>query len=195
MSGAQSNTAKCATTMLREIVGALIQGPFQSGLTQACLTSTHSHEEVSKAVLDYIKKWLPQRRIGILAGNSVHADRTFLVKYMPEVMEWLHYRFIFPIAQHAPILMKIYLVSLVCPYSHPQSVGANGTHNFRRFFCQSKSCPSRFNHPDLAKELCRRWYPQLGIPRLAESNHRSVNLPLVVHTSSPVLKRYFQGTG
>ncbi|KAJ6589809.1 ribonuclease H-like domain-containing protein [Mycena vulgaris] len=96
----------------------------QSGLTQACLTSTHSHEEVSEAVLNYIKKWVPQRRTGILAGNSVHADRSFLVKHMPEVMEWLHYRIID--------------VSSV-------------------------------------KELSRRWYPQLGIPKLAESNHRALD--------------------
>jgi oligoribonuclease len=57
--------------------------PFQSGLTQACLDSPHSHEDVTKAVAEYIKKWIPQRRVGILAGNSVHADRAFLVKHMP----------------------------------------------------------------------------------------------------------------
>ncbi|KAJ6593530.1 ribonuclease H-like domain-containing protein [Mycena capillaripes] len=96
----------------------------QSGLTQACLDSPHSHEEVSKAVLEYIKKWVPQRRVGILAGNSVHADRTFLAKHMPEITEWLHYRIID--------------VSSV-------------------------------------KELSRRWYPHLGIPKLAESNHRALD--------------------
>ncbi|KAJ7928455.1 oligoribonuclease, partial [Mycena leptocephala] len=64
----------------------------QSGLTQACLDSPHSQEEVSKTVLEYIKKWVPQRRVGILAGNSVHADRAFLVKHMPEITDWLHYR-------------------------------------------------------------------------------------------------------
>ncbi|KAJ6495760.1 ribonuclease H-like domain-containing protein [Mycena vitilis] len=96
----------------------------QSGLTQACLDSPHSHEQVSKAVLEYIKKWVPQRRVGILAGNSVHADRAFLVKHMPEITEWLHYRIID--------------VSSV-------------------------------------KELSRRWYPQLGIPKLAESNHRALD--------------------
>ncbi|KAF7321594.1 Exonuclease domain-containing protein [Mycena kentingensis (nom. inval.)] len=66
----------------------------ESGLTQACLDSPHTHEEVSKAVAGYIKKWVPQRRVGVLAGNSVHADRTFLVKHMPEIIEWLHYRII-----------------------------------------------------------------------------------------------------
>lgn len=66
----------------------------QSGLTSACLTSPHSHEYVSKAVLAYIKKWIPQQRVGVLAGNSVHADRSFLVEAMPEVVDWLHYRIV-----------------------------------------------------------------------------------------------------
>ncbi|KAJ7699632.1 ribonuclease H-like domain-containing protein, partial [Mycena rosella] len=96
-----------------------------SGPTQACLTSTHSHEAVSESVLNYIKKWVSQRRIGILAGNSVHADRSFLVKHMPEIIEWLHCRLFIS---------------------------------------------------DTAKELSRRWYlAQLGIPRLAESNHRALD--------------------
>lgn len=64
----------------------------QSGLTQACLTSPFSHDYVAKAVLNYIKKWIPNQRVGVLAGNSVHADRSFLVEEMPEVVNWLHYR-------------------------------------------------------------------------------------------------------
>lgn len=65
---------------------------IQSGLTQACMTSPHTREHVSKIVLEYIKKWVPQRRTAVLAGNSVHADRSFLVEEMPEVIDWLHYR-------------------------------------------------------------------------------------------------------
>ncbi|KAI0090729.1 ribonuclease H-like domain-containing protein [Irpex rosettiformis] len=64
----------------------------KSGLSQACLKSPHSTEFVAKAVLDYIKKWIPDQRVGVLAGNSVHADRGFLVEEMPEVVDWLHYR-------------------------------------------------------------------------------------------------------
>jgi oligoribonuclease (3'-5' exoribonuclease) len=79
-------------TVARNIVAVTNLRIFQSGLTQACLDSPHSQEEVSKTVLEYIKKWVPQRRVGILAGNSVHADRAFLVKHMPEITDWLHYR-------------------------------------------------------------------------------------------------------
>ncbi|THH05672.1 hypothetical protein EW146_g9837 [Bondarzewia mesenterica] len=63
-----------------------------TGLTQACLESPHSLSEVQDAVLNYIKLWIPDQRVGILAGNSVHADRSFLVKEMPAVIDWLHYR-------------------------------------------------------------------------------------------------------
>ena len=46
-------------------------------------------------MLSYIKKWIPDQRTGVLAGNSVHVDRAFLVEEMPEVTDWLHYR-LFP---------------------------------------------------------------------------------------------------
>lgn len=66
---------------------------LQSGLTEECLTSPHSMEFVTKEVLDYVKKWIPTPRIGVLAGNSVHADRAFLTEQMPELIDWLHYRY------------------------------------------------------------------------------------------------------
>lgn len=66
----------------------------QSGLTQACLASPYTKDYVSNAVLQYIKKWVPEQRTGVLAGNSVHVDRTFLSAEMPEVVDWLHYRII-----------------------------------------------------------------------------------------------------
>ena len=65
---------------------------LQSGLTQECLTSPHTTEEVEQKVLDYIKKWIPRERTGVLAGNSVHADRAFLVQEMPKITDHLHYR-------------------------------------------------------------------------------------------------------
>ncbi|TFK20783.1 ribonuclease H-like protein, partial [Coprinopsis marcescibilis] len=66
----------------------------QSGLTQACLNSPHSKEYVAETVLNYIKKWIPRQRVGVLAGNSVHVDRAFLSAEMPEVADWLHYRIV-----------------------------------------------------------------------------------------------------
>jgi len=42
--------------------------------------------------MKYIKKWIPQQRAAMLAGNSVHADKVFLAREMPEIVDWLHYR-------------------------------------------------------------------------------------------------------
>ncbi|KAI6107167.1 ribonuclease H-like domain-containing protein, partial [Pisolithus croceorrhizus] len=66
----------------------------QSGLTQACLSSPHTRDHVSHEVLQYIKRWVPEQRTGVLAGNSVHVDRMFLTVEMPEVVDWLHYRIV-----------------------------------------------------------------------------------------------------
>jgi oligoribonuclease len=64
-----------------------------SGLTQACIDSTTSPTEAAEGLLAYIKKYVPRARIALLAGNSVHADKAFLVKapYKP-IIDHLHYR-------------------------------------------------------------------------------------------------------
>ncbi|KAI8973996.1 ribonuclease H-like protein [Trametes punicea] len=65
-----------------------------SGLTEACLESPFTKEFVQSQVLSYIKKWVPRERIGVLAGNSVHMDRSFLVQEMPDIVDYLHYRIV-----------------------------------------------------------------------------------------------------
>src|SRR6267142_2097032 len=65
---------------------------IQSGLTAACLASKHTTASVQEEVMKYIKKWVPRQRTAMLAGNSVHADRAFLAREMPKVVDWLHYR-------------------------------------------------------------------------------------------------------
>ncbi|KAH8732332.1 oligoribonuclease-like protein [Phaeosphaeriaceae sp. PMI808] len=65
----------------------------QSGLTQACLDSMTTAEQAAEGLLKYIKKYVPERRTGLLAGNSVHADKSFLVKNpYKAVIDHLHYR-------------------------------------------------------------------------------------------------------
>ncbi|KAF2473439.1 ribonuclease H-like protein [Lindgomyces ingoldianus] len=64
-----------------------------SGLTIACTTSTTTPAEAASGLLQYIQKHVPKARTALLAGNSVHADKSFLVKqpYKP-VIDYLHYR-------------------------------------------------------------------------------------------------------
>ncbi|RSH86910.1 uncharacterized protein EHS24_005188 [Apiotrichum porosum] len=66
----------------------------KSGLTQACIDSPHSYEDVAAKVLEYIKRWIPEKGAGLLAGSSVHADMRFLLIGMPEVMKHLSYRIV-----------------------------------------------------------------------------------------------------
>ncbi|KAL8937004.1 MAG: hypothetical protein Q9211_003908 [Gyalolechia sp. 1 TL-2023] len=65
----------------------------RSGLTAASIASTTTAEEAANNLLAYIEKHIPRSRIGVLAGNSVHADKAFLRKPpFDSVIRHLHYR-------------------------------------------------------------------------------------------------------
>ncbi|MFC7405148.1 oligoribonuclease [Georgenia alba] len=64
-----------------------------SGLLDALETGMDM-AEAEAAVLEYIRRWVPEPRKAPLAGNSVGTDRTFLARDMPEVVEHLHYRIV-----------------------------------------------------------------------------------------------------
>ena len=64
-----------------------------SGLTQACLDSRTSAETAASELLKYVQKYAPERRRALLAGNTVHADKAFLVKEpWSNVTRHLHHR-------------------------------------------------------------------------------------------------------
>lgn len=65
----------------------------RTGLTAAVRASTTNPAAAAEALLAYIQRHVPAQRTALLAGNSVHADKAFLVRgpYAP-VMEYLHYR-------------------------------------------------------------------------------------------------------
>lgn len=64
----------------------------KSGLTAAVRASELSMADAERLLLDFIAEHVPEPRLAPLAGNSVHADRAFLRRYMPEVEAHLHYR-------------------------------------------------------------------------------------------------------
>src|SRR5690606_27601964 len=65
----------------------------KSGLTDAVLASTTSLDEAYDQTLAFIKQYcLP--KTGILSGNTIGQDRNFLAKYMPQIVDYLHYRMI-----------------------------------------------------------------------------------------------------
>jgi oligoribonuclease len=65
-----------------------------SGLLVAIGEATTTVAEAEQQVLDYIKRFVPERRKAPLCGNTISTDRTFIDHYMPELGDHLHYRMI-----------------------------------------------------------------------------------------------------
>ncbi len=65
-----------------------------SGLTEEIRTSTVTLAEAEKAVLEYIREWVPVGGSAPLAGNSIATDRAFIARDMPDLNSYLHYRMI-----------------------------------------------------------------------------------------------------
>ncbi|AKV55490.1 Oligoribonuclease [Bifidobacterium actinocoloniiforme DSM 22766] len=65
-----------------------------SGLIDEWNREGLSLEEAQRQVVDYVKRFLPKRGKAHLAGNSVGSDKKFLNRYMPDLMDLLHYRVI-----------------------------------------------------------------------------------------------------
>ncbi|KAI9798190.1 MAG: hypothetical protein M1833_004939 [Piccolia ochrophora] len=64
-----------------------------TGLIEAALASTMTPEQAASGLLEYVKKYIPEERTALLAGNSVHADKAFLSKRpYNKVLDHLHYR-------------------------------------------------------------------------------------------------------
>jgi oligoribonuclease len=70
----------------------VVQMHGMSGLTEAVRESTLTVPEAEQQVLEFVRRHVPEARVAPLAGNSVHADRAFLRRYMPELEAHVHYR-------------------------------------------------------------------------------------------------------
>lgn len=53
-----------------------------------------SVEEAERKVIKYVKQFTPEGVKPLLAGNSIGSDKKFLDRFMPGLMEHLHYRVI-----------------------------------------------------------------------------------------------------
>lgn len=79
--------------VIRAMNGWCKEQHISSGLIQAVQQSSHTVQEAEKETLDVIKKYC-KPGMGMLAGNSVWSDRSFLRKYMPNLLNYLHYKLI-----------------------------------------------------------------------------------------------------
>ena len=82
-------TPEAALEAMDEVVVQMHRG---SGLTDAIRQATMTVEEAEAQVLQFVTKHVPAARTAPLAGNSVHADRAFLARYMPALEAYVHYR-------------------------------------------------------------------------------------------------------
>ena len=65
-----------------------------SGLTDAVRQSTTSLAEAEERLLTYVRSHVPDPRKAPLCGNTIATDRAFLVRDMPALDSWLHYRMV-----------------------------------------------------------------------------------------------------
>jgi oligoribonuclease len=63
----------------------------RSGLIDKVRASTLSEAQAEQQLLAFIQKYVPKAS-SPLCGNTISQDRRFLVKYMPKLEAWLHYR-------------------------------------------------------------------------------------------------------
>jgi oligoribonuclease len=63
----------------------------RSGLIDKVKASTLSEADVEAQCLEFIKQHVPTR-ISPMCGNSIGQDRRFMVRYMPQLEAYFHYR-------------------------------------------------------------------------------------------------------
>ncbi|MCY7319623.1 MAG: oligoribonuclease [Ramlibacter sp.] len=63
----------------------------RSGLIDKVKASTMTEAQAEQAILDFVAKFAP-RNSTPMCGNSISQDRRFLVKYMPRLETFFHYR-------------------------------------------------------------------------------------------------------
>ena len=63
----------------------------RSGLIDKVKASAISEAQAEQAILDFVAKFAPKNSTP-MCGNSISQDRRFLVKYMPRLEKFFHYR-------------------------------------------------------------------------------------------------------
>ncbi|MRX27574.1 oligoribonuclease [Kangiella sp. HZ709] len=63
----------------------------KSGLTERVRQSDIDEETASQLTLDFLREWVPEGK-SPMCGNSICQDRRFMVKHMPSLESYFHYR-------------------------------------------------------------------------------------------------------
>lgn len=63
----------------------------RSGLLQRVRSSACSEADAEQLTLEFLRKYVPAG-VSPMCGNTIYQDRRFLIRYMPELEEYFHYR-------------------------------------------------------------------------------------------------------
>lgn len=63
----------------------------KSGLIDRVKASTYTESDVENILIDFLKPLVPAGK-SPMCGNTIGQDRRFMVKYMPKLEEYFHYR-------------------------------------------------------------------------------------------------------
>lgn len=129
-------------------------------------------KEAEQMVLDYIRSLVPQPNTAQLAGNSIGQDQRFLRKYMPAVIDYLHYRLV-DVSTIKELAKRWYPRVYVC------APGKNGSHRaladiqdsiveleyYRRSLFPEELIPEHGTYHRIADDViaeAQRWFPGYG---------------------------------
>lgn len=80
-----------AQTLLDEMDSWNTEQHGKSGLVSRVQQSNISEAKAEKETLDFLKTWVPEKTSPI-CGNTIYQDRRFLLRYMPQLENYFHYR-------------------------------------------------------------------------------------------------------
>ncbi|NNJ85220.1 MAG: oligoribonuclease [Gammaproteobacteria bacterium] len=63
----------------------------KSGLVERVRQSTHSAADAERMTLEFVSSYVPAGK-SPLCGNSISLDRRFMIRYMPKLEQYFHYR-------------------------------------------------------------------------------------------------------
>ena len=84
----------CPDELLDDMVPFVQQMHETSGLTELVRASTVTLADAERQVIDYVRQFVPEPRTAPLCGNSIATDRGFIIRDMPDLDAYLHYRMI-----------------------------------------------------------------------------------------------------
>lgn len=63
----------------------------RTGLIKRVRQSTLDEQAVQNRLLHFMQQWLPEKTTP-MCGNTIHQDRRFMARYMPQLEAYFHYR-------------------------------------------------------------------------------------------------------